>query len=205
MRIRELMSQPIVFARADESVLAAARRMRQADVGVLPVVHRGHLLGMLTDRDVLLRVTAEARDPRQTPVGAAMTPGVRTCFIDDDVSAAAAARADGGVRRLVVVDADGAGGSALSPTATPPGCSRRTTWPRPPAITRTRPRRAAGCAASAIASRRGASWGRASAAIATSSPSCSGCRAAACRWRRRWPARSTRRSTSSWCASWARR
>ena len=59
------------------------------DVGSLPVCDGRHLLGMVTDRDITIRITAEGRDPANTPVQVAMTPDVAFVFEDQDVQDAA--------------------------------------------------------------------------------------------------------------------
>jgi CBS domain-containing protein len=91
---------------ADSPVLSAAVKMHALDLGALPVVAHGRLVGMLTDRDITVRVTALGRDATRTTVREVMTPGAITCFDEDELEAAAATMARDGVRRLVVLDAD---------------------------------------------------------------------------------------------------
>jgi CBS domain-containing protein len=64
------------------------------------------LLGMITDRDIVLRAIAEGRDPQTTSVEEAMTPGVVYCYQDQDVEEAAALMKEHQLRRLVVLDRD---------------------------------------------------------------------------------------------------
>jgi CBS domain-containing protein len=78
--------------------------MRNLDVGPLPVVDRGKLVGVVTDRDITIRATAEGRDPRLTPVEEVMTRDVVACREDDDVRVAAKLMQDAQLRRLLVVD-----------------------------------------------------------------------------------------------------
>src|SRR5437867_2410224 len=107
MKVNEVMTRNVVTIDLQASVTEAARRMRGLDVGPLPVTEEGRLVGMLTDRDIAVRGTAEGRDPRATPVGDVMTRDVVCCFEDDDVLQAARAMAQYRKRRLVVVDASG--------------------------------------------------------------------------------------------------
>ncbi|MCI0572435.1 MAG: CBS domain-containing protein, partial [Myxococcaceae bacterium] len=73
MRVSEVMKREVVTVSPDETVEAAARRMRDANVGFLPVCDAdGRPLGTLTDRDVVLRVVAERRSSA-LPVRAVMT------------------------------------------------------------------------------------------------------------------------------------
>lgn len=89
----------------DETLRAAARAMKQLDVGLLVVCDGGGLIGVLTDRDIVVRSIAEGRNPGEADVRSAMTPQVIDCSADDELEAAAARMAHGAVRRLVVLDA----------------------------------------------------------------------------------------------------
>jgi CBS domain-containing protein len=71
---------------------------------MLPVRSADQLVGMLTDRDITVRATAEGRDPKTTRVHEVMTPEVEYVFEDDDVSEAARIMMDKQIRRLVVLD-----------------------------------------------------------------------------------------------------
>ena len=67
-RIREIMtSNPSTIA-AEKPVAEAARVMKQEDAGVVPVTEDGRLIGMVTDRDIAIRVVAEGKDPQSTTV-----------------------------------------------------------------------------------------------------------------------------------------
>jgi CBS domain-containing protein len=67
----------------------AARKMKELDVGAIPVCDGEKLLGMITDRDLVLRVMAISRDPVQATVGEAMTAGVVFCYEDEEAERAA--------------------------------------------------------------------------------------------------------------------
>jgi CBS domain-containing protein len=82
----------------------AATKMRELDVGMLPVRHDDRLVGMLTDRDITVRATAEGCDPKKTQVHEVMTPEVIYCFEDQDVADAAKLMQDKQIRRLPILN-----------------------------------------------------------------------------------------------------
>jgi CBS domain-containing protein len=89
----------------DETLELAARRMKQLDVGALVVCQGTDVVGMITDRDIVVRAIAEGRNPADIEVRSAMTPQVLDCCEDDELEGAATSMARGAVRRLVVLDA----------------------------------------------------------------------------------------------------
>jgi CBS domain-containing protein len=106
MQVSQILTRQVETIGPDTSVKEAAQRMRSMDVGSLPVCDGRHLLGMVTDRDITIRITAEGRDPSNTPVQQAMTPGVAFVFEDQDVQEAAQIMRDQQVRRLPVLNRD---------------------------------------------------------------------------------------------------
>jgi CBS domain-containing protein len=78
--------------------------MLEEDIGFLPVARNDRLVGAITDRDIVLRVVAEGRDPEQTEVGEVMTPGAKYCYADDDTGRIVASMAAIHVSRLPVMD-----------------------------------------------------------------------------------------------------
>ena len=80
--------------------------MREEDTGVLPVGEGDRLIGMVTDRDVALRVAAEGKNPAQTKVREVMTPEVRYVFEDEDLGHVAENMAEQQLRRMPVVSRD---------------------------------------------------------------------------------------------------
>jgi len=107
MTVRQVMTRDVVTIEPEASLTEAARRMRGLDVGPLPVVDGGLLVGMVTDRDLTIRGAAQARDPSSTSVSEVMTRDVICCFEDDDVLRAARTMQQHQLRRLVVVDSSG--------------------------------------------------------------------------------------------------
>lgn len=107
MRISEAMTQGAQCARPSDSISRAAERMRELDVGALPVCgDDDKLVGIVTDRDITVRATAECCDPSSTSVDDVMTPGVIFCFEDQDIADAANLMEENQVRRLVVLNRD---------------------------------------------------------------------------------------------------
>jgi CBS domain-containing protein len=90
----------------DSTLQDAARKMRDLDVGALPVCDNDRLSGMLTDRDIVVRAIAEGRDPKMVRVRDAMTAGIDYCFEDDDVREAAHHMQEKQIRRLAVLNRD---------------------------------------------------------------------------------------------------
>jgi CBS domain-containing protein len=80
MRIAELMTRDAEVVPSDFLLKDAAIKMQQLNVGMLPIREGDRLVGMLTDRDITIRATAEGRDPTKTQVRDVMTPEIIYCF-----------------------------------------------------------------------------------------------------------------------------
>jgi CBS domain-containing protein len=106
MQVREVMTRGVECARPDDTLQDAARKMRNLDVGPLPVCENDRLTGMVTDRDITIRAVAEGKDPRDARVRDVMSEGVEYCFEDDAVEEAARHMKDHQIRRLVVLNRD---------------------------------------------------------------------------------------------------
>jgi CBS domain-containing protein len=107
MKINEVMTRHVACARPSDSVVDAAQRMKKFDVGSLPVCGDGQrVLGMITDRDIVLRGVTGRRDLHETKVQEIMTPDVEFCFEDQPVELAARQMRQKQIRRLVVLDDD---------------------------------------------------------------------------------------------------
>lgn len=105
-RVKDIMTPQAEVVSPDATVEDAAVAMKALDIGVLPVCDEEGLVGMLTDRDLVVRVVAARRDPKAVRVGEAMTPNIVYCFEDDDVGRAAQLLADHQIRRLPVLSRD---------------------------------------------------------------------------------------------------
>lgn len=105
MLVKEAMTRRAETIGPDETLQSAARKMRSLSIGALPVCERDRLVGVITDRDVVVRAVAEGRDPARTRVRSAMTPQVVYCFEDDSLDTAAHLMQERSLRRLMVLDA----------------------------------------------------------------------------------------------------
>jgi CBS domain-containing protein len=106
MMIREIMTRNVECTHPDDTLRHAAELMRNLDVGALPVCENDRLVGMITDRDIVIRVVAKGEDAGTTLVVQAMTPEVITCRDDDDVKDVASIMRDQQIRRIVVLSND---------------------------------------------------------------------------------------------------
>jgi CBS domain-containing protein len=90
----------------ETSIRDAARRMRDENVGALPVGENDRLVGMITDRDIAMRAVAEDRQPSLTNVRDVMSDRILYCFDDDNTRDAAECMSKHQVRRLPVLNRD---------------------------------------------------------------------------------------------------
>jgi len=104
MQVREIMTKNIEIARSDNTVQQAARIMLSQDVGVLPVSDDKQLVGIITDRDIAVRSSADGRDPKNTPVSDVMTRDLEYCHTEDDLEDTRKLMKESKIRRLVVLD-----------------------------------------------------------------------------------------------------
>ena len=104
--IRDLMTSNPTTCEPSTTVLEAAKRMAQDDVGSIPVVEGDRLVGLLTDRDITVRVVAEGRDPMSTTLRDVASSQLETVSPDDDLNSALRKMASAQVRRLPVVEGD---------------------------------------------------------------------------------------------------
>ena len=105
MLVKEAMTSGVECTQPTATLREAAERMRDLDVGVLPVCgDDDRLAGMLTDRDIAIRAVAEGLDPAMAVVSAIMTPEVIYCYEDQDVNEAARLMQQRQIRRLVVLN-----------------------------------------------------------------------------------------------------
>ena len=102
--LKDVMTPRVEVIHPGATLEDAAQKMKAFDVGVIPVCDGERLVGMLTDRDIVVRVIAEQRDPKRMAVRDAMTPQVTYCFDDDSVEKAAMLMVEKQIRRLVVLN-----------------------------------------------------------------------------------------------------
>ena len=108
MTVREIMSEPVVTCGPETTLSAAARLMRDADYGTLPITdRRGNLIGIVTDRDICLAIGCSARNAAHIAVHEVMTRRLVTAAITDSIHGALSAMKTARVRRLPVLDTFG--------------------------------------------------------------------------------------------------
>jgi CBS domain-containing protein len=107
MKIREMMTRETRSVSPDTPVIEVAGLMRLHDIGVVPVVEKGRVVGMLTDRDIVVQVVADGDDPRTTQVRDVMTAGSICVNENQSVDEAVVLMQKYQVRRLPVVDEAG--------------------------------------------------------------------------------------------------
>jgi CBS domain-containing protein len=106
MQLKEFINYRVETVRPDDTLQHAAEKMRDLDVGSMPVCEDHRLVGILTDRDITIRATAKGKDPTETAVRDVMTPDVLYCFDNQDVEEAAHIMQENQIRRLFVLNED---------------------------------------------------------------------------------------------------
>jgi CBS domain-containing protein len=105
--VKDIMSDCVETVRARATVKEAAGRMRAFDVGALPVCDNGALVGIITDRDIAVRVIAAGKHAASTSVSDVMSQDVICCRPDQDTEIAARVMQVNQIRRLPVLDEGG--------------------------------------------------------------------------------------------------
>ena len=102
----DIMTKDVVASTPEATVMEVAQLMKEEDIGPVLIVDNEQsntLVGIVTDRDIVLKVVAEGHDPKTTRVGNAMSKKLVTCRADDDVDVAMQAMAQFQLRRIPVV------------------------------------------------------------------------------------------------------
>jgi CBS domain-containing protein len=104
--IKEVMTRDVRACEPNATIADAAKLMAQEDVGPVPIVEDGRLVGIVTDRDIVVRVVAEGRDPNATTVKEIASTDLVTVSPSDDLDEVLNLLAERQVRRLPVVEGD---------------------------------------------------------------------------------------------------
>lgn len=104
MKVRDAMSEEVEWASPDSSILEVAKMMQKWDVGSVPICENRKLVGIVTDRDIVLRVVAQGSDARSLDAQQVMSKDVATVTPDSDAHAASDLMSKHQVRRLPVVE-----------------------------------------------------------------------------------------------------
>lgn len=103
-KVMELMTENPVFVSPETTLKEAAQKMSDIDCGVLPVGTKEKLIGMITDRDIVIRAVAKGKDMNQQQVRDYMTQEAYACHEDDTLEEAAGIMCKHQVSRLIVKD-----------------------------------------------------------------------------------------------------
>ena len=103
MEVKEVMTSNVRLATPDQSISESARIMAECDSGVVPVYEADRLVGMVTDRDIVVRAVANDLSP-DTPVREVMSQEVLYCYEDEDIEQVAKNMAKNQIRRLPVLN-----------------------------------------------------------------------------------------------------
>jgi CBS domain-containing protein/uncharacterized protein (DUF2267 family) len=106
MPISQVMTRDVEVVGPDDTLQAAAELMRTLNVGPIPVCDGEKLVGIITDRDIVVRAVAQGMDPTDTRVSQAMTDQVECVFADEDIEVAVWKMREEQIRRILVVDHD---------------------------------------------------------------------------------------------------
>ena len=105
MKVKDCMCNNVNFVKPDTSVKDCAKMMCEHHIGCIPVCDcDDKLVGIVTDRDILLRNVACDKDPQNTKISDIMTTDVQCCHCDDDITTAEKIMANEQIRRVPVVD-----------------------------------------------------------------------------------------------------
>lgn len=103
MLVREVMSERVVRVSPDSNVKEIAIAMRDGDIGSIPVAEDDKLIGMVTDRDIVIRGLTGTMEMRQLTARDVMSPSIKYCFEDQPLEEVLSNMADERIRRLPVV------------------------------------------------------------------------------------------------------
>src|SRR6266540_3659133 len=106
MKLKEIMTQNVQVVHPNDTLQDAASKMRDNDIGFLPVCDGDRVLGVVSDRDLIIRALAEGRDPGEMIGKELMTSPVLYCDEDEDVKEAAQLMQNNQIRRLIVLNGD---------------------------------------------------------------------------------------------------
>lgn len=104
MRVKDIMTKDVAYINPNGTVIEAAQLMQKHNVGVIPVCDKSGVIGIVTDRDIVVRNIAHGRNPQDTPVKDVMTSQVTTVSPDTDVNLITDIMSKNQIRRIPVVE-----------------------------------------------------------------------------------------------------
>ena len=107
MKVRDIMTKKVTSVQGKDNVMKAATIMRDCDIGAVLVCEGNREIGIVTDRDIVVRIAAFGINSAQAIVASIMSKNIQSCFEDDSLTTAAQIMESHKIRRLVVRDAGG--------------------------------------------------------------------------------------------------
>lgn len=104
MKVKDVMTKNVAYVNPAATVVETAQLMQQHNVGSIPVCDQSGVVGIITDRDIVVRSIANFKNPQQTPVTEIMTTGVATVTPDMDMKEVTKKMASSQIRRVPVVE-----------------------------------------------------------------------------------------------------
>lgn len=104
LKAKDIMTKKVASVLPSTSIIEAAQIMQKHNIGSIPVVDNNNIVGIITDRDIVVRNIAHGNDPKSTPVSDVMTTNVLTVDQDSNIKEVAAKMAANQIRRIPVVD-----------------------------------------------------------------------------------------------------
>lgn len=104
LKVKDIMTKNVAYVNPTSTVIEAAQLMQKHNVGSIPVCDQNGIVGIVTDRDIVVRNVAHGTNPQNTPVRDVMTSKVTTVSPDMDVSEASRMMSENQIRRLPVVE-----------------------------------------------------------------------------------------------------
>ncbi len=104
MKVKDIMTKNVAYVNPLNTVVEAAQLMQKHNVGVIPVCDQSGVIGLVTDRDIVVRNVAHSKSPQDTPVKDVMTSQVTTVSSDTDINEASKIMSQNQIRRIPVVE-----------------------------------------------------------------------------------------------------
>lgn len=104
MKVSEIMTMDVTCVSPDTNVVEVARLMSEEDIGSVPVCEKSRLVGILTDRDIIIRNVAKGKSPETTMVRDIMTADVKTVSPETDIEDLTELMSDSQIRRVPVIE-----------------------------------------------------------------------------------------------------
>ena len=104
MKLREIMTEKVAVISPRTTLTEAARKMKEMNIGALPICDNDRLVGLVTDRDIVVRALANGSDPETTLAKDVMSSPVIYCMEDDEIEVAADLMEEKQIRRMLIIN-----------------------------------------------------------------------------------------------------